>query len=938
VSARPALPWIAGAAFVAVVFWSLKPVFVTLVGDRASFSEIFVVAGSISVATSLLVSLALWKDVAALVSSRKTLRGVAYAGASGFFLALWYYGFYRALYNSQKVDATIIAFTWPLIAILAVRLFAPEHARPLKLTELSLILIAFLGAIAIGVGRSVAFGFTDDGEIGYAFLAAFGSGLYLPFALRSISTLDEVLGSKLRATFFSISLSNLFSLTGVAAVFWATGTGLYFYALDTYSVMICAMIGIGTYLLAEMIWTWAFSEYKSLTLSSLVYFSPALSVVYLYVFFDVPVSSLSAFGLLIILFTNMTLHGMYHVNNAVISALIGTLFVALLSFFVRPGGNPDLVDILYFVSGLFAILAGFILSRVSSRRAEELDQRAALVRSLVLMRRPGDVEQEDLIDAALRRIVDIEFEDSLSHKEALALRAKAEFGRFGPSERGKADRALEQFDRWFTVHRDRLSFGEKAALWLTGATSILLLLVVRSDHFLSNLGLFAFSAGCLLVIFTIFDYERNNVHGFRRQFARIQEGFQEIGRSVYVPASIYLTKEFSTIPGITRIRFLSEEGEIEEHEVRPGRSVFGALYWICALFLVGSLLLLPLSSTSFRAQEIERIVRPSLSARSVGTLFNDGADPVRIGSFDWDASQVIANILRVVVEENTDERVAIEQSGLDTIFKEMADPQGHFDVHPDLWVQNQPANVAEFVDRLGAVELNDRPYSGEQGVYLPRELAARMEIERFSDLASQEVARRFDQDGDGLGEIWIGARGWKSTEVMRAKLHSLDMDRFWEAEVFSDTIFKAKLERFVETGKPIVFYAYEPDWIHAEFDLVRLSEPSAEENAEEGADHCVNALRVLAAEGGTAARGVPCAFPTVDVHIAFASRLRETKPEVADILSRVSFSGKNISDFLFKTAREGLSPREVAVAWVEEHPERVAEWLPPSKAAETPQP
>jgi glycine betaine/proline transport system substrate-binding protein len=95
--------------------------------------------------------------------------------------------------------------------------------------------------------------------------------------------------------------------------------------------LIAAIIGIGTYLVAEVTWTWAFQEYKSLTLSSLPYFSPAVSVILLHVLFDEPVRPIAIVGLVLMLFSNLTLHASQRSTNALSLTLIATVYVALAS-------------------------------------------------------------------------------------------------------------------------------------------------------------------------------------------------------------------------------------------------------------------------------------------------------------------------------------------------------------------------------------------------------------------------------------------------------------------------------------------------------------------------------------------------------------------------------------------------------------------------------
>lgn len=296
-----------GAAVLAVILWSLKPVFISVIGDRGDYAEVYVVAAAFSVAVSAAGAVFTRKNIRALAAQRPAWTSfLIHATISGVFLALWYYGFYRALYGAPKVDATIIAFTWPLIAAIVMPLLSPGTAKRLKPYQWFLVLLSFAGAAAIG-----ASGLDNEGsskEIIWAFVAAVGSGLYLPFAINSVKAQASTVKSSVRATFLTFSVANLVALVVVLIALPITGQSLDFSGFDAQVYAVCALIGIGTYLVAEIAWTWAFKEHSSLTLASLPYFSPAVSVLLLFVFFSEPVTSIALIGLSLVLISNLVLH------------------------------------------------------------------------------------------------------------------------------------------------------------------------------------------------------------------------------------------------------------------------------------------------------------------------------------------------------------------------------------------------------------------------------------------------------------------------------------------------------------------------------------------------------------------------------------------------------------------------------------------------------
>ena len=907
------MPLIVAAAVMAVGFWSLKPVFITLVGDRAGPGEVFVAAGVMSVLASLLGALVMGRSTSALIGAAGTGRGLLLSAVAGLFLGMWYYGFYRALYGAPKVDATVIAFTWPLFAILAMRIFAPEYGRRLRPSEYALVLVAFLGAASIGVSNlgPGATGGGDRGEILFAFLAAMGSGFYLPFAVKAIACFGDVVGSRIRGTFYTISIANVVSLAVVLAAMQVFDQPLRFYAFDTQVLIICGMIGIGTYLVAEITWTWAFAEYQSMTLSTLPYFSPAVSVVLLYLLFGEPVTAIAALGLVLVLFSNLTLHGRFLSNSAPVMALVGTVYVALASQLVRPLDSPGvLVETMHAIAALFAIQAGFILARVAGRRSEELDARSALVRA-VLTLRDGSGVGDTRVEALLRQLVDTEFAEGAQDKPALAAGMRHQLGEM-PGDRDDQRAALAAFDRWFTINRDRLSVGEKAALWITGLGAILFLMLIRADTAYGLIGLYVFAAGCLLVIFTINDYQQNNFNGFGNQLLRLQQGFAELGRCFYMPAPLARNREFANLPQGTPITYRDDDGTLVETVLQRRRSRFPAIYWSTGALVIAALIYLPLSTQQQQSAPLSNLLRPQVStSESSAVLIAPQAD-VTVARFDWAASRVAAQVVALVIEQRLDLTAVLRDSTVGDVFAQM--DAGQIDVHPDLWTDNQPQNMARYVETAAPVAtLNARGYAGVQGVYMPRATAGRLGVDALAALTRPEVARAFDTDGDGLGEIWLGARGWESTALMQQMLSETGLDRLWEGEVYSERVFRAKLDRFMAQDRPLVFYSYEPNDLHTVHDLVEIT----------GLD---TARPDAAAACPPDLPGPLCALRSTRVHVAYAQALQTDRPRLAALLRDVVFTRKDVSGWLARTTRRDVPPGQVAADWVAANADRIAAW------------
>ncbi|MFE6648082.1 glycine betaine ABC transporter substrate-binding protein [Nocardioides sp. NPDC057772] len=878
------------AALTAVAFWSLKPIFISIIGDRGDFAEVYVTAASISVLVSAIGATVLWRRTARLFrGGRTSLSGVGSAMLSGFFLALWYYGYYRALYSVSKVDATVIAFTWPLISVIAMRVFSPKTARKLKFNEWLMVAASFVGACAIGISNAAG-GHTpsgSDGEIVWAFVAALGSGLYLPFAINATKSFDRILSSRAIATFYSISVANVAALVVVLTALGASAHKLRFYAFDPQVIFVCALIGIGTYLIAEITWTWAFQEYESLTLSSLPYFSPAVSVVLLYLIFDEPVRPIAVVGLVLILFSNLTLHARHRSTNALSLALIATVYVALGAQILPNDILTSVPDMATALTGLFAILAGFILSQVSNRRTQEQDARATLARRLIATDESAD---KDRADELLQFLIELEFDRTDEGKEKLAQRMKEALSRPGERRTPAQESALDAFSTWLTIHLDRLSIGEQAALWLTGLSSIIFVLLLRGDSALGNAGAIAFAAGAFLALFAIRDYDRNNIHGFTSQILRLQQGFREIGKKYYLPVEILDSGELSGRLLRRGVRTRHDDDRVRLVESLPSSRTFNAFYLGTAALLILAVMLMP---TVFRGG-IDAATATSPHPGETTVLPGGRGATVTIADPGWPGGSVAAEVLKQVLE-SADVSARVESIDHVDAVSEMGSENPGVHVHPDLWVQNQDAAVRDWISDE-TISLSGHSYPGTQGIYV-LDAPGTDSVSALSDLADPDLGRKFDSDDDGKAELWIGPRAWSSTERLASWLDEGNGEGI-EGESYSETIFKARLVAEAEDRNPLLFYGYEPDGIHQEFST-RLLAPmpgGAEDNDE------------------------------VDVHVAWSSSLAAVSPEAARILRAVDFSQDDLSGFIAAVQLDEKSPRKVAKDWISDNSDRVTRW------------
>ena len=192
---------------------------------------------------------------------------------------------------------------------------------------------------------------------------------------------------------------------------------------------------------------------------------------------------------------------------------------------------------------------------------------------------------------------------------------------------------------------------------------------------------------------------------------------------------------------------------------------------------------------------------------SSGSAF---AEDVKIGVPSWTGAQAIAHLLGAVVESKIGGTVEYVPGNNATIFQAMDQGKGDIDVHPDVWLPNQESFTKKYVDGAGTVTLSANSYAGNQGYCVSKQFAAEYNITDIADLGRPEVAAAMDSDGNGKGEMWIGAPGWASANVNEVKVRDYGLLDFIEPIRAEEAVKTARVKDSIAKGEGYAFYCYEP--------------------------------------------------------------------------------------------------------------------------------
>ncbi len=290
---------------------------------------------------------------------------------------------------------------------------------------------------------------------------------------------------------------------------------------------------------------------------------------------------------------------------------------------------------------------------------------------------------------------------------------------------------------------------------------------------------------------------------------------------------------------------------------------------------------------------------------------------VTISDLNWTGAKAIAHVLQAVINGPLGSEAEIKAGVSDQaiIAEGMDKGDGSVDVYTDMWMPNQQAIWDKYIDGAKTVAHNTS-YLGTQGMFVPAYMAG--DIKSFDDLKDPNVAAKFDSDGNGKGEYWAGDASWKSTKMWQVKFKDYGLEELWEPNIISDATFKAQLKAAYGEQKPILFYYWTPEWIHAAYDLSPLSEPAHTEG-------CMDLK--LDQEDWLEASTFKCAHEDANVFVSYSKSLEQRNPAAAKFLSQVKFDPATVNDWILKIGRDEMDPQDVAEEWIAANPDVVESWI-----------
>jgi glycine betaine/proline transport system substrate-binding protein len=311
---------------------------------------------------------------------------------------------------------------------------------------------------------------------------------------------------------------------------------------------------------------------------------------------------------------------------------------------------------------------------------------------------------------------------------------------------------------------------------------------------------------------------------------------------------------------------------------------------------------------------------------------------VVIGQLDWPGSTAIEEVLKVVMTDYLDADVQTIAAAQEALYEALDKGDGSVDVVADMWTDHLREQMNNYVLPGGrqSILLNDTPYLGTEGIYIPAYVQEKYGVKDLADLAKPDVAKLFDSDGNGKGEIWAGAVGWESTNHTEVRGKSYGFDKTMEYTTVEQAVLLAQLKDAEDKQKPIVFYYWTPEWIFAKYELVELQQPPFDGYTTDDAKGterynpggCYTFYQPSQRNDWLEASSIKCGQPPTRVHIAYAAALAKRDPKIGQFLKQVKLDANVVNQWILAMEVDHTPVEQVAKDWVAKNKDIVEkEWL-----------
>jgi glycine betaine/proline transport system substrate-binding protein len=236
----------------------------------------------------------------------------------------------------------------------------------------------------------------------------------------------------------------------------------------------------------------------------------------------------------------------------------------------------------------------------------------------------------------------------------------------------------------------------------------------------------------------------------------------------------------------------------------------------------------------------------------------------------------------------------------------------------------------------GAAEIIPSVVSGGaiEGYLVDKATAEAMDITSLDDFKRDDVKAAFDRDGDGKADMVACPPGWGCELNIEHHMNAYDLNEHINLIKAGYPAAMADAVASYETGSPILFYTWTPNWTVNELvpgeDVVWINVPEVNLPAD-----MADLADAAIGEGIVGCVSDPCilGFPANTIDAVVNSAFLEDNPAVRALLENAEIP---ISDVYEQNAAMNAGDGDIeaqASAWIADNRETVDGWLDAARAA-----
>jgi len=276
---------------------------------------------------------------------------------------------------------------------------------------------------------------------------------------------------------------------------------------------------------------------------------------------------------------------------------------------------------------------------------------------------------------------------------------------------------------------------------------------------------------------------------------------------------------------------------------------------------------------------------------------------------DWTGGAVMCEIIHTIVEQELDYKVKriVMPSGPNV---QAGIRAGDIDYACENWPSyntNNSNHVAEYGGDGSVVKLGDSGVVGVSGYYVPRYLvegdgAKAPNLKTWENMNEYADLFKTLESGDKGRLIGCPVAAWECDDTKRAEALGLN---YAVTELGSEAAHWAELQAAFKRQEPFIAYAWEPHWIHAALDLVKVELPAHSDDK------------------------WPATGWAEDVTFNYGSpKLAEDHPKVAQLIANFRLTNDMQAPMILAIDVDGKEMDEVVEEWMASNEATWKAWLP----------